>query len=197
MEGGINCRCFIAAVMSLLVLFGCAQPGVVPTPPSGENELVYQRQSLWSQEKSPNICADKTGYEADFRAGLETIAPKYRINVGESEFSYNQEGCSTTAKCCVDGAVSKSGAKYRGRFGWLLEPVGLDFINDNFEKSRTGLSWEGIINDITISIRVECPPQDCIYEAWQDPVGHCHQQIWWPVSSQKERVKCIEIRRME
>lgn len=55
------------------------------------------------------------------------------------------------------------------------------------EESKTGLSQEGIINDGAISIRVECPPQDCIYEAWQDPCGSCHQLFWWPVSNQIER----------
>jgi len=100
-------------------------------------------------------------------------------------------------KCYVDGAISKSGDGHRGRFGWLLKPLGLDFINDNFQESKTGLSWEGTINSIPINVKVECPPQDCVYEAWQHPVGHCHQHIWWPVSSQKELVKCTEIRRME
>ncbi len=26
------------------------------------------------------------------------------------------------------------------------------------------------------------PPQDCIYEAWQGQVGHCHGHIWWAAS---------------
>jgi len=65
------------------------------------------------------------------------------------------------------------------------------------DEPKTGLSWGGVIDGIHISIRVECPAQDCIYEAWQDPVGLCHQHFWWPVLSQKEATKCIAIRRME
>lgn len=82
-----------------------------------------------------------------------------------------------SAKCYIDGAISKSDDGYRGRFGWLLEPLGLDFINDNFQESKTGLCSEGTINSIPINVKVECPPQDCVYEAWQYPVGHCHHHI--------------------
>jgi len=42
-------------------------------------------------------------------------------------------------------------------------------------------------------IRIECPPQDSVYKAWQQPVGHCHKHIWWPTSS-GGLVTCIEIR---
>jgi len=188
---------FLAIILSLLILFGCAPPGAVPTPPSEKAELIYQRQSFWSQEEFSDICAHKAEFKEDFKMELEAVSQKYKVSVGEFELSFDQETHSTIAKCYVDGAISKSGDRYRGRFGWLLEPLGLDFINDNFEESKTGLSWEGTINGIPISVKVECPPQDCIYKAWQDPVGHCHQHIWWPVSSQKEPVKCTEIRRME
>jgi len=205
----VRWRYFIPIIIGLAILSGCVQP--VPTPPpSGQNEaqptvaptlpckkteLIYQRQIFWSQEEFSKICTDKTGFENDFEAEITALSKKYRITTGEFEFSFAQETYSTIAGCRIDGAISNSGDGCRGRFGWLLEPLGLDFINDNFEESKTGLSWEGIINSTPITIEVECPPQDRVYEAWQDTVGHCHQHIWWPASSQKETVKCIETRR--
>jgi len=193
----VRWRYFIPIIVSLAILFGCAQEGAGPTPPSGEAELVYQRQCFWTEEKFSDIWADKAIFESDFETELETLSKNYRITTREFEFPFDQETHSTIARCYVDGAISKSGDKYRGRFGWLLEPLGLDFINSNFKESNHGLSWEGAINGVATTIEVECPPQDCIYEAWQAPVGHCHQHIWWPVSSQKKLIKCLEIRGKE
>ena len=188
-------RCFILIISSLLILFGCTQPNAGLKSPCEETELVYQRQSFWTEEEFLDMWADKAKFESGFKAELEATSKNYRITTGEFEFCFDQESCSTIATCHIDGAISKRGKQCRGRFGWLLEPIGLDFINSNFEQSNHGLSWEGITSGISITIEIECPPQDCIYKAWQEPVGHCHQHIWWPISSQKEMVKCIEIRR--
>jgi hypothetical protein len=49
---------FIPVVLSMVILLGCAQP-------SGEDELVYQRQSFWSQDEFSTIWANKTGFELD------------------------------------------------------------------------------------------------------------------------------------
>lgn len=188
-------RYFILMISSLLILFGCTQPNAGLKLPYQETELVYQRQSFWTEEEFLGIWADKAKFENDFKTELEAMSKNYRITTHEFEFSFDQGTCSTIATCHIDGAISKSANTYRGRFGWLLEPIGLDFINSNFKESNHGLSWKGITSGISITIEVECPLQDCIYKAWQEPVGHCHQHVWWPISSQKEMVKCIEIRR--
>jgi len=68
--------------------------------------------------------------------------------------------------------------------------------NSHFKELEHRLSWEGEIDGIPATIKIECPPQDSIYEAWQHPVGHCHGHVWWPVSK-TGLVKCIEIRGKE
>ena len=180
-------------VVVLLSLLGCAQPIVKPVSTGEETKLIYQCQSFWTEEEFSEICADKTKFKSAFSSELESLSRNYKISVDEFEFSFGEETHFTIAQCHIDGAISKSGGNYRGRFGWLLEPVGLDFINDNFEESKAGLSWRGTINSIPTTVEVECPPQDCVYKAWQEPVGHCHQHIWWPVSK-TGLVNCIVIR---
>ncbi len=55
----------------------------------------------------------------------------------------------------------------------------LSFINNNFEETKEGLSWDGEVDGILTSITVKLPLQESVYEAWQHPVGHCHGHVWW------------------
>jgi PGF-CTERM protein len=55
----------------------------------------------------------------------------------------------------------------------------LSFINNKFEESKEGLSWDGEVDGIPTSITIKLPPQESVYEAWEQPVGHCHGHVWW------------------
>jgi len=106
------------------------------------------------------------------------------VDVREFEFSLVPENHSTVTSCSIYGTITKSSSKFTVDLLWLLTPLGLDFIDDNFVESNDGLSWEGYADSVLMSIEVKCPPQDCVYQAWQYPVGHCHGHIWWPAYSQ-------------
>lgn len=178
----------IPLVIALLVLSSCAQAEVGP-PPTGEetkqitkqiievkavDQIVsYHCQSFWTEERFSKLS------EQDLKAKFKE---KYKVDAREFEFSFDEASHSTTIECQVYGSISKSADRYTADLLWFLTPLGLDFIDDDFEKSNHGLSWEGEIDGVPTTIEVECPPQDSIYEAWQDPVGHCHGHIWWPVS---------------
>ena len=177
-------ECFIVIISSLLILPGCAPQEIKP-PLAGEEAkriievevddqiLIYQCQSFWSAKRFPELS------EEDLEARFKE---KYDVDAREFDFSFEPANRSTVTKCRIYGAITKSTNRYTADLLWLLRPYELDFINDNFKKSTTGLSWQGTINGIGMSIKVKCPPQDCAYEAWQEPVGHCHGHIWWPVS---------------
>lgn len=170
---------FILLVIGLLVLSGCAQQEGEP-PPGGEAELIYQGRCFWTEEEFAALSEDD----------LEDLFyEEYDVDAGEFNFTFDAEGYSTVTGCHVYGEIWKSGDNYRADFSWLLDSLGLDFLDDDFEKSTTGLSWEGDINNVTTSIIIECPEQDSAYEAWGEPVGHCHAHIWWPASS-GGMVKC-------
>ena len=177
-------RLLIPIIVALLILPGCVQPSVGP-PLVGEESrqvikmevidqvLYYQCQSFWTEEKFAEL--SKYDLIARFRE-------KYKVDAQEFQVSFDEASRSTIVKCQVIGCVLKGATKYTADFLWFLNPLGLDFIEDNFEKSNHGLSWEGIVNGEPTIIKIECLPQDSIYEAWQHPVGHCHGHVWWPVS---------------
>ena len=173
-------------VTSLLVLLGCAPHEVKPQLASEETRrlvevgvidqvLLYQCQSFWSAGKFVELSED------DLEAGFKE---EYDVDAREFEFSFDPANNSTLTKCHIYGTITKSGNRYTADLLWLLRPHQLDFIDNDFKESKTGLSWEGTVNGISMSIKIECPPQDCVYKAWQHPVGHCHGHIWWPASQQ-------------
>ena len=178
-------RFFIPIIASLAILSGCAQQVVKPPPTSEEikriievraidQTLLYRCQSFWSAENFSKLS------ENDLKARFKE---KYNVDVREFEFSLVPENHSTVTNCSIYGTITKSSSKFTADLLWLLTPLGLDFIDDNFEESNDGLSWEGYADGVLMSIEVKCPPQDCVYQAWQYPVGHCHGHIWWPAYS--------------
>jgi hypothetical protein len=180
-------RYSILILVSLLLLLGCA-PHEVESPLPGEEArqvvevevidqlLLYRCQSFWSAEKFAQLSQD------DLEKGVKE---KYDVDAREFQFSFDPANQSTVTRCRIYGTITRSGDNYTADLLWLLRPHQLDFIDSDFKESKTGLSWEGTINDISMRINVKCPPQDCVYEAWQHPVGHCHGHIWWPASSQQ------------
>ena len=179
-------RYFIPIVVSLVISFGCAPQGVAPALTGEETKqiievevvdqtLLYRCQSVWSAGKFSELS------ENDLKTRFKE---KYDVAAREFEFSFEPANHSTVTKCNIYGVTTKGGDRYTADLLWLLTPLGLDFIDNDFEESNHGLFWEGCVNGIPMSIEVKCPPQDCVYEAWQSPVGHCHGHIWWPVSSQ-------------
>jgi len=179
---------FILFIIGLLISFGCGQQGGT-LPPAEENEVIYQCQRFWTEEQFSAL------YDANL---TELFNQTYDVDAGNFNFSFNETSYSTVTECHVYGKISRSGDEYVAYFSWFLDPLTLDFIDDNFEESKTGLSWEGNINGMPTSIKIECPLQDSVYGlgAYGVGVGHCHAHIWWPASS-GGLVKCIEIRGKE
>lgn len=68
-------------------------------------------------------------------------------------------------------------------FFWLLRPLGLDFIDNDFQESEKGLFWEGFVNGVPTTVTIQLPTVDgFVYEAWAHPIGHCHAHVWWELS---------------
>ncbi len=85
----------------------------------------------------------------------------------------------------VAGEVWASDSHYTADFLWMLEPLGLDFINNHFKETTHGLSWEGFLNGVLTKVEVILPPQKVPYVAWGQPIGHCHGHAWWVVTEAK------------
>jgi hypothetical protein len=168
-----------------LILLGCAQQEIALPSPGEEveliykcecrdAELIYRCQRFWTEEEFSNITEDN----------LATLFNQtYTVDAKDFNFTFNETNYSTITRCHVYGQISRSGDGYLADFHWFLNSLSLDFLDDNFEESTTGLSWQGSLDSVPTSIRIECPKQDLVYKAWQHPVGHCHAHIWWPASS--------------
>lgn len=176
---------FILLITGLLILFGCGGQGCGLLH-GEEAEMIYQGQRFWAAEEFSGLSEDNL---------TELFQGKYDVDARDFNFTFNETSYSTITQCHVYGEISKSGDEYVAYFSWFLNPLGLDFINDNFEESRTGLSWEGNIDGVPTSIKIECPPQESVYGvgSYGVGVGHCHAHIWWPTSS-GSLVKCSEIK---
>jgi hypothetical protein len=132
----------------------------------------YQQQSFWNESEFSAILANKEDFRTavikDFNEELSRYGERGEFAVG-ADVEFDETGKATILKCDVHDAITKSDGKYRATFKWLLTPLGLSFIKDNFEESEKGLSWEGTINGVSTSITLEFPAS----------IGHCHGHVWW------------------
>ena len=141
----------------------------------------YLRQSFWGEKEFSDYLANQTRFKADFKEDLEQSLAKNSVSASDYSFSFDSTTRSTVIRCDIHDAItSSSEGRYRARFEWLLHPLGLDFIDNHFQESERGLSWEGSINSVPSTITVELPTIDSsVYKAWEHPIGHCHAHAWW------------------
>jgi hypothetical protein len=148
--------------------------------------LHYQAESLWGKDEFSTILQNRDSFSSNLVEKFNDDISKHGERgeyVANAYVEFNEEAKSTVLRCDIEGAVSKSESKYSATFFWLLRPLGLDFIDNDFEESEKGLFWEGLVNDVPTSVSVELPDIDgSIYEAWQHPVGHCHAHVWWEIA---------------
>jgi hypothetical protein len=182
-------------LLLVVSLAGCARaPAPAEAPPAKEageikrvievevDELTchYLCQSFWTEEAFSAHLANQAQFKADFKHNFEQGLAQRNVSASDYSFSFDSATRSTIALCDISNAVTLSGDEYRARFEWLLTPLGLDFIDDNFTESETGLYWEGSINAIPTTVIVKLPTIDnIVYEAWAEPIGHCHAHAWW------------------
>jgi len=130
----------------------------------------YLSQSFWAEEEFSAHLTNQAQLKADFKQDFKQREVKYNASASDYSFSFDTATRSTVARCDIHDAITLSGEdKYRARFEWLLKPLGLDFINDNFKESERGLSWEGSIQGIPTSIILSFPAS----------ISHCHAHVWW------------------
>jgi hypothetical protein len=183
-------------LLLIVSLAGCARaPTPAEVPPAKEageikrvievevDELTchYLCQSFWAEEAFSAHLANQAQFKADFKQNFEQGLAQWDVSASEYNFSFDSATRSTAVRCDIHDATSlRAGGEYYAQFEWLLRPLGLDFIDDNFTESERGLSWEGSINDIPTTVTVKLPTIDnIVYEAWEHPIGHCHAHAWW------------------
>ena len=169
-------------IVLMLLIAGCAAPEEAP-PTVGEGEikrlinveadgliLHYSYHSFWGEAKFSEYLANQTEFKTNFKEDFEQELAQSGASASDYSFSFDSVTQSTIVRCDIQNAISlRSEGRYYARFEWLLNPLGLDFIDNNFEKSRTELSWEGYVNNMSVSITLRFPK----------PINHCHAHVWW------------------
>ena len=138
--------------------------------------VIFEERDYW---KYYVAIGDREAFSEALVSNFTATFSDFGVRVQEPEVIFDDVNGTTTFRCVIEGAVTKVGDKYYARFEWLLRPLGLDFIDDHFEESEIGLSWEGYAKGVWTEITCEFPYTGMVYEAWGQPVGHCHAHVWW------------------
>jgi len=184
------CTVLIGIGVSVSPLWA-VQPEVVPENGLLENYITvevegtiihYQKQSFWKESEFLAIWENKEEFK---NAVIQDFDEKMYREQGESasgaDVEFDEAKRATVLKCDVHDAIRESDGEYYATFKWLLVPLRLDFIDDNFEESKEGLSWDGEVAGIPTSITIKLPLQESVYAAWErlPSPGHCHGHVWW------------------
>jgi len=168
-------------LVALLAIVGsCAAPAEAPSGGvEGEVQQViegevdgltchYICQSFWGEATFSSCLANQAQFKADFKQDFELGLTRSDRPVSASgySFSFDRAGQSTVSKCDVRGAITKSGNEYHATFFWLLTPLGLDFIDGDFQESKEELFWQGSIEGVPTTVTVRLPIIDnSVYKA--------------------------------
>jgi hypothetical protein len=183
----------LAGSVLLAIGGGCTAPAEVPA--TGDESEVRQAievetdgltchylcQTFKGEEFAAHL-ADQAQFEVnavkDFEQGL--MMSDRPVSASGYSFFFDSANRAIICRCDVHGAISQTDDTYRATFFWLLRPLDLDFIDDDFEESEKGLFWQGLVNGVPTTVNVTLPTVDSlVYGAWGNPVGHCHAHVWW------------------
>ena len=123
--------------------------------------LHYQETLFWDERKFSEILADESEFSSH---RIEKFKKTYKVNADNFSVGFIEEKNSTLLSCDVHG-------KFTGNwydFHWFLNPLGLDFLDSPFDKSKKALSWNGLINGISTRIVLEFPFS----------ISNCHAHVW-------------------
>ncbi len=143
--------------------------------------VYYREESFWTEEDFLRILENKDEFSFNCIDKFVSSVSTYGKEAVNLRVEFNSEENSTILTDEVYGAISKTGNRYYATFEWLIRPMELDFIDDHFEETEQGLSWEGKINGVPTEIICEFPYTGSPYKAWAHPTGHCHAHVWWEI----------------
>jgi hypothetical protein len=172
----------VLAVAILFLIGGCAPAPTAPSAPSPTPEerelgelkelernivieaeggtLHYFEEKKWAEDKFSRLIEEKDKFSSN---QIEKFKATYRVNAGNFDVAFNKKEKSTTLKCDV---YVKFDTWYD--FHWFLKPLGLDFIDDHFERLERELSWEGSLEGAETSILLKFPFK----------ISNCHAHVW-------------------
>jgi len=161
-------------VVTLLFLIGsCAPESKTPSSIQEKIELErnivieaegetlhYLEEKKWAEDEFSRVIEEKDQFRPD---QIQKFNGTYDINAGDFDVEIDKKEKSTILKCDV---YVKLDGWYD--FHWFLKPLGLDFINDHFERLERELSWVGSLDGVKTTILLKFPFE----------INNCHAHVW-------------------
>ena len=123
--------------------------------------LHYFEEKKWGEDEFSRVIGEIDEFSSN---QIEEFEVTYKVNSGNFNVESNKKEKSTILKCDVYAEFRTS---YYD-FHWFLEPLGLDFLDDHFERSERKLSWEGSLNGVKATILLIFPFK----------ISNCHAHVW-------------------
>ena len=122
--------------------------------------LHYFEKKKWAEDEFSKIIEEEDKFSSN---QIEKFKATYRVNADNFDVEIVKKEKSTIFKCEI---YVKFDTWYD--FHWFLRPLGLDFIEDHFERWERKLSWEGSLKEIKTTIFLKFPFK----------IGNCHAHVW-------------------
>ena len=185
------CMVRLIPLFALLIMLGCAGPAapspiptatttpsieITPTPTielaslkelerniaiEAEGEtLHYFEKKKWAEDEFSRVAEEEDKSRSN---QIEKFKITYKVNAGNFNVEMDKKENSTILRCDI---YVKFDTWYD--FSWFLEPLGLDFINDHFERLEKELSWKGSLDGVKTAILLKFPFK----------INNCHKHVW-------------------
>ena len=169
----------VLAVAMLFLIGGCAPAPTAPLPTPEKTELGelqelernnvveveggtlhYFEEKKWAEDEFSRLIQGEDKFSS---TQIDKFKAAYQVNTSSFDVQIDAKEKSSILKCEV---YTKFNRHYD--FHWFLKPLGLDFLDDHFERSGSELSWEGSLNGAKMTIVLKFPFE----------ISNCHAHVW-------------------
>ena len=122
--------------------------------------LHYLEEKKWADDEFSRLIQEEGKFSSK---QIQEFKVTYGVDAGNFDVETDEKEKSTILKC---DAYVKFDTWYD--FHWFLKPLGLDFLDDHFERSDRELSWEGSLDGVKTAILLKF-----LFE-----INNCHAHVW-------------------
>jgi hypothetical protein len=170
------------AVLAVTIVFsigGCAPAPTAPLPTPEKIEpgelqelernivieaegetLHYFEEKRWAEDEFSRLIQGEDKFSSN---QIDKFKAAYEVNANSFDVQIDVKERASILKCEVYTEFNR-----HYDFHWFLKPLGLDFLDDHFERSGSELSWEGSLEGVKTSILLKFPFK----------ISNCHAHVW-------------------
>ena len=123
--------------------------------------LHYLEEKKWADDEFSRLIQEEGKFSSK---QIQEFKVTYGVDAGNFDVETDEKEKSTILRCDI---YTEFRASYYD-FHWFLKPLGLDFLDDHFERSDRELSWEGSLDGVKTAILLKFPFE----------IRNCHAHVW-------------------